>query len=393
MLAMIMRFVPYIGALISAIFPLILAAAVGPGWVMVLLTAALFLIAETVAGQAIEPLVYGQSTGLSPVAVIAAATFWTWLWGPIGLVLATPLTTCVAVVGKHVDRLKFLEVMFGDEPPLTPAELIYQRMLARDPIEAADQAQAFLKKKPLLAYYDEILLEGLKLAQADAERDLLDEDRQQRIRDAVAEIVDDLADHEDKPAREADAESKEQPLAQLEKAEGSRVARLLPAPWQGGKPVLCVPGLGLLDEAAALIVAHVVGREGIGVRVERADALSMARLFSLDTEGVALICLCYVEYATPAQIRYAIRRIRRKAPDVCILVALFGNASEIDEQEKAEGTEFVQQSLAATVDKIIALASLGEKPGSQDVPPAAVPIQPGQPISPEAQHRDGDDFR
>jgi hypothetical protein len=160
MLAMIMRFVPYIGALTSAIFPLVLAAAVGPGWAMVLMTAALFLIAETVVGQVIEPMIYGHSTGLSPVAVITAATFWTWLWGPIGLILATPLTTCLVVLGRHVEQLKFLQVMFGDEPPLTPAELIYQRMLARDPIEAADQARVVLKEKPLTAYYDEVLLEG-----------------------------------------------------------------------------------------------------------------------------------------------------------------------------------------------------------------------------------------
>ena len=130
MLAMIMRFVPYIGAFISAIFPLVLAAAVGPGWTMVLMTAALFLFAETVVGQAIEPLTYGHSTGLSPVAVITAATFWTWLWGPIGLILATPLTMCLVVLGRHVDQLKFLEVMFGDEP-LTPAELIQTHASAR----------------------------------------------------------------------------------------------------------------------------------------------------------------------------------------------------------------------------------------------------------------------
>jgi hypothetical protein len=197
MLAMIMRFVPYIGAFISAIFPLVLAAAVGHGWTMVLMTAALFLVAETVVGQAIEPLIYGHSTGLSPVAVITAATFWTWLWGPIGLILATPLTMCLVVLGRHVDHLKFLDVMFGDEPPLTPAELIYQRMLARDPIEAADQARIFLKERPLTAYYDEILLEGLRLAQADAQRGSLDEDQMRRIRDAVAELVDDLATHTD----------------------------------------------------------------------------------------------------------------------------------------------------------------------------------------------------
>ena len=167
MLAMIMRFVPYIGALISAIFPLILAAAVGSGWTMFLITAVLFIVAETVVGQAIEPLVYGQSTGLSPVAIIVSATFWTWLWGPVGLILATPLSMCLVVVGRHVDRLEFLEVMFGDQPPLTPAELIYQRMLANDPIEAAEQARMFLKERPLVEYYDEILLEGLRLAETE----------------------------------------------------------------------------------------------------------------------------------------------------------------------------------------------------------------------------------
>ena len=164
---------------------------------MVLETAALFLVAETVLGQAVEPLFYGQSTGLSPVAVIVSAAFWTWLWGPVGLILATPLSMCLVVVGRHVDRLEFLEVMFGDQPPLTPSELIYQRMLANDPIESAEQARLFLKEKPLIEYYDEILLEGLKLAEADSKRGLLNDERMHRIRDAVAEIVDDLNTHED----------------------------------------------------------------------------------------------------------------------------------------------------------------------------------------------------
>ena len=361
MLAMIMRFVPYIGAVISAIFPMILAAATGPGWTMVLLSGALFLVAETLAGQVIEPLVYGQSTGLSPVAIIISATFWIWLWGPIGLILATPLMMCLVVVGRHVDRLKFLEVMFGDEPPLTPAELSYQRMLAGDPVELAEQAQSFLKEGSLKAYYDEILLEGLKLAQDDSERGLLDESRMQRIRDAVIDIVDDLNDHKDTPEQQTDADGQEQsPLAKLEDAEDSVALRSLPDALQRSKAVLCIPGLGLLDEAAALILVQLLGREGIGARAEQADALSMARIFSLDMEEVAFICLCYVENATPAQIRYAIRRVRKKAPDVLILVALFGNQSEIDEKENSIKTEFSHQSLGGTVDKIIAMARLRE---------------------------------
>jgi predicted PurR-regulated permease PerM len=378
MLAMIMRFVPYIGAMISAVFPLVLAAAVGPGWTMVLMTAALFLVAELIVGQAIEPLVYGQSTGLSPVAVIVSATFWTWLWGPVGLILATPLSMCLVVVGRHVDRLEFLEVMFGDQPPLTPAELIYQRMLANDPIEAAEQARTFLKERPLIGYYDEILLEGLKLAEADTKRGLLNDERRHRIRDAVAEIVDDLSAHEDKiePSELVTIELGEvSPLAQLDKAEGPREIIVLPERWRNGHPVLCIPGMGLLDEAAAILVAQLVERRGIGARSEQPDALSLSRISSLDTKNVALICLCYLGNATSAQIGYAVRRVRRKVPDAFILVSIFANGASSVGLDQYGDVDVVVQSLHATVDRIVATAiRLDTKSALPDLesPPASV---------------------
>src|SRR5271154_474366 len=209
---------------------------------MVFWTIALFVVVEAVGGQAIEPIVYGHTTGLSPVAVIASATFWTWLWGPIGLILAAPLTICLVVLGRHVDHLKFLDVMLGDEPALTPAELIYQRMLAGDPVEAAEQAEKYLRDGPLLTYYDEILVEGLKLAQADADPGLLDDDRQGQIRDAVAEIVDDLSSHIDGAESEPDPDSQvESPLAHIDRAEESLERLQVPPNWRSGKPVLCVP--------------------------------------------------------------------------------------------------------------------------------------------------------
>jgi hypothetical protein len=322
------------------------------------------LVAETVVGQAIEPLIYGHSTGLSPVAVITAATFWTWLWGPIGLILATPLTMCLVVLGRHVDHLKFLDVMFGDEPPLTPAELIYQRMLARDPIEAADQARIFLKERPLTAYYDEILLEGLRLAQADAQRGSLDEDQMRRIRDAVAELVDDLATHTDVDEQRTEPAEEDAPLAQLERAEAKVEEQELPERWRSGKPVLCIPGPSLLDEALAAIVTHLVQQRGVGARAEQADALSMSRILSWETDGVELICLCYLEAATPAQIRYAIRRIRRRIPDVSIIVASLGRPMGVEDDEvSTAGAESVHDSLSATIDKVmaVALTQSGEK--------------------------------
>jgi predicted PurR-regulated permease PerM len=359
MMAMILRFVPYIGALIAAIFPLVLAAAVGPGWSMVVWTALLFVIVEPIVGHVIEPLVYGHSSGLSPVAVVASATFWTWLWGPIGLVLATPLTICLVVMGRHVERLGFLDVLLGDRPALTPTELLYQRLLAGDPIEAIEQAERFLKQKPLVAYYDDVLMGALALAQADAERGSLDEERMRRIRDTVAEIVDDLSAHEDEPP--APVENKaEHPLSRITKLD----AAINPAPptvpdqWRSDAAVLCIPGVGLLDEAVAITLAQLLGRRGIGARAERADALSMSNLLDLDTGNAVLICLCYLEQATPAQVRYAARRIRRKEPGASILVGLFREEEAPAEPPSApdDGIETIHGTLADTLQRIAEIA-------------------------------------
>jgi hypothetical protein len=274
----------------------------------------------------------------------------------------------LVVLGRHTDRLNFLDVMFGDQPALTPAELVYQRMLARDPIEAAEQAQKFLKEKPLVAYYQDILIEGLKLAQIDAERGLLDEERKHYIRDAVAEIVDDLSTHEDKsepPPEVADEVDKQSPLAQINKTEESmnQTVNNLSEQWRTAKPVLCIPGLSLLDESVALMVAQLVEKRGIGVRVEKADALSMSRIFSLDTKDIALVCVCYIENATAAQIRYAIRRLRRKSPKAVILVTLVGTTDNISNSEDPQAAlpfDFVERSLSATVARILAVANDSE---------------------------------
>ena len=164
----LMRFVPFIGVIISVGGPVLMAVAVDPGWSTLIWVLVLFGVGEMLMGQVFEPLVFGHSTGLSPIAVIAAATFWTWLWGPIGLLLAMPLTVCLVVLGRHVDQLEFLEVMLGDQPPLNPEETFYQRAIAGDANALAEQAERCLKEKPLADYLDAIALPALQLAQADA---------------------------------------------------------------------------------------------------------------------------------------------------------------------------------------------------------------------------------
>src|ERR1700730_12239880 len=296
-LAAVLRFVPYIGAVIAAAFPLALAVAVDPGWSMLLWTLALFLVVEPVVGHVIEPMVYGRSTGLSPVAVVASATFWTALWGPIGLGLATPLTVCLVVLGRHVERLEFLDVMFGDRPALSPPEIFYQRMLAGDPTEASEKAEEFLKERSLASYYDEVALKGLQLAQADADRGALAQERLAKIRDAVGEFVSNLSDHEDRPPVKINSTTDAEALSAVESVDerlGQEDLRVLgkgelPPDWQGEYPVLCVAGRSLIDEAAAIMLGHLSTSHGLASRVEAAEALSTTNVFRLDTTGGAIV--------------------------------------------------------------------------------------------------------
>jgi predicted PurR-regulated permease PerM len=327
-LAAVLRFVPYIGAVIAAAFPLALAVAVDPGWSMLLWTLALFLIVEPVVGHVIEPMVYGHSTGLSPVAVVASATFWTALWGPIGLVLATPLTVCLVVLGRHVERLEFLDIMFGDRPALSPPEIFYQRMLAGDPTEAAEKAEQFLKERSLASYYDEVALKGLQLAQVDAERGTLNQERLTKIRDAVSEFASDVSDQDDRPPAQVnsttDAEASSAVESVAETAANENLPILskenLPPEWQGEHPVLCVAGRSLIDEAAAIMLAQLSTAHGLAARVEGAEALSTTSVFRLETVGVAIVCLVYLDASGPAHMRYSVRRLRRKLPKATIIL-------------------------------------------------------------------------
>jgi predicted PurR-regulated permease PerM len=367
-IAMALRFVPYIGAAIAAILPLIVAAAVGEGWSMMFWTAALFLVVEPLAGHVIEPMLYGHSSGLSPVAIVVSATFWTWLWGPIGLVLATPLTICLVVLGRHVDRLEFLEVLLGNEPALSPPQLVYQRLLAGDPVEAIEQAQKYLKESSLTEYYNNILLEGIRLAGADARKGLLEQDRAVRIKETVAEVVEDLNSHEDTRS-ETQTPGAGPGLSQLTKAEMElgRGADVLPAEW-GEERVLCLPGMGYLDEAAALIVAQVLRKRQFGVRAEQADALSVSRIFTLDTAGISAICVCYIENASAAQIGYAVRRLRRKEPQAFILVALLAGQGLAEDKEKlrqASHADAIETSLEGVRDCLVGQAKREEAPVSE----------------------------
>lgn len=351
----LMRFVPFFGTFIAAAFPLALAAAVDPGWTMVIATAALFLVVEPIVTNVIEPMIYGRHTGLSPIAVIITTLFWTILWGPVGLLLSTPLTVCLVVLGRHIESLAFLDVLFGDTPALEPEERFYQRVLAGDATEAAEQAEEQLKTQSLSNYYDAVPMKALALAQIDAAGGTLSPEKQREIRDSVEEIVEDLADYDDLPPKEDETDSILDAEDGGETEEKPKIAPdvasdMLPAEWRVANPVLCVASRSPLDEAAGLLLAHLLGKHGLSAHVQPYADAALSKRFKIDAPDARIVCLSYFgATANPVHVRYLIRRLRRIMPRAQFLAGFWlvgDDAARAKDWKEAAGADFVATSLA-----------------------------------------------
>ena len=329
LLSTVMRFVPYIGTFIAAGLPLALAAAVDPGWSLVAWVAVLYFVTEMALSQVIEPLLYGRSTGLSPLAVIVSAILWSGLWGPIGLILAMPLTLCLVVVGRYSAPLAFLDIMLGDRPALTPVESFYQRILASDADEALDHAETLLKTTTLTQYYDTVALKGLQMAAHDAERGVLRPAQLGSIRKTIFAVVDDLASHAETvgPARPG--------------------------------LVLCVAGRGPLDGVASAMLTQLLRGRGIAAHMVPHSAVGRDTTAVLDNTGVTAVCVSFLELGgNPPHLRYLVRRLRIRLPHVPILVGLWpeGEPALTDHRIRAIiGADQYTTTLAGVVDAVLAL--------------------------------------
>ena len=330
LLAMILRFVPYIGAVLAAVLPLTLAAAVDADWRMAIWTISLYAVVEVVMGQVVEPFIYGRNAGLSPVAIVISAAFWTWLWGPLGLLMSTPLTLCLAVLARHVDRLQFIDIMIGDQPALTPQQAAYQRMLTGDPVEAIEQARAFLKEGTVLSYYDDIVVGALRLAQADAEQGRLDDARLEKIFNTVSDTVEDLSE----------LRNSETSKENLSEYPSTNVNVVPLSRGDFGKQVYCIPGLGRLDDCAVLLLADALKRQGIDARVAGATT-------AIENNKATSICLCYLEDVSQARLDYAVRKLSRSVPAARIVVCLLAASPEVGSDTQAGSVH--PRSLKATI--------------------------------------------
>jgi predicted PurR-regulated permease PerM len=346
-LAFALRFVPYIGTLMSAVAPVAVSLAVFPGWPRPLLTVGLFLVVEALTYVVVEPLLYRQALGLSQTALFVAIAFWTWLWGPIGLLLATPLTVCLVVLGKHVPALEFFTVLMADDEPVLRGDVsYYQRLLARDEAEANDIVRAYLERHAREDVCDDILLPALSHAKRDREMKRLTDDEVQAVYQG---------------ARETIAELVATPLCSPGGSDGERHARESqdpPAVSEQPQVQGCVAG-DEASEMALVMLAYLLRPHAITFEAGSAHALPGEVLSQVAEKSPAIVCVASIRPGDLAQTRYLCKRLRARFPHVKIVVARW---SEKDDGEQDElltsGADAVAASLRQARDQIREYARL-----------------------------------
>lgn len=304
LLTLVLRFVPYIGSVLAAAFPLFLAFAVSPEWEALLWTAALFVVVELITSNIVEPWLYGSRTGLSPLAIIVSAIFWTWIWGPLGLVLSTPLTVCLVVLGRHIPQFELFDILFGDEPVLAPHARLYQRWLAGDPIEATFRAEEALEEAWLADYHRDTGIPALLLAEADRARGVLATEHEARVAAMALQMVDEL--------QVVVAEE----LAEIQQAEDD------PLPGTG-RQIRCIGGRSALDDVAAAMLAQALAAEGATAKPHPHGDLAPSRLAALALEGCDTLVLSFLDPAPARASLLHLRRIKRLHPGLRVGVVIW----------------------------------------------------------------------
>lgn len=358
LLAAVLRFVPYLGPFLAALFPIALAVAVDPGWTMLFWVVGLFLIAELVSNNVIEPWLYGSSTGLSSLAIIMAAIFWTTLWGPVGLFLATPLTVCLVVIGRYVPQLEFLGVLLGSDPVLAPEERLYQRLLAGNLEEAVEIAEDYADECSSREFYDNVAIPALRLAENDRQRSTTDTNYRRLVADTAICVVREVEDHVREKAASADEQSNGRSVSASEARPSS---------------ALCLAGRTELDRAAAEMMAQALEERGIGARVMPPIAVSQGALGQLDLQGVDVVCLSYLHPQPQVYARYICRRLRRRAPHVRLVVCCWNLAPSTGQTEDLKNqmaADAVFVSLESCINQVETWISLPASPsGTPQVAP------------------------
>ena len=362
MLTALLRYIPYLGIWVAAAMPAAIAFAVEPGWVKVPIVFGTYLGLDLLMYNFAEPLLYRSSTGISPLAILVAAVFWTWLWGPVGLLLATPLTVCVVVLGRHVPNLEFLQVLLTDEPVLAPETRFYQRMLAMDLEEATEIAQDFVKGKSLEELYDEVIIPALSLAEEDRHRGKLDEERQQFLFQNTRILVEDMAERAEELVA-GNGAGKARPTPKGDN-KGDQVDQV-----RSPTNVLCIPARDKADEIAALMLAQLLNKRGIGARALPSGVLAEDSLDEVRREKAKVACVSAVPPFGYMHARYLCRRVRAQFRDVKLVGAILTerDSEEIKRRQPAIVADLVASSIKEGLAHVVALIQ-----GAGPIPPAPV---------------------
>ncbi|BBK32652.1 putative PurR-regulated permease PerM [Stella humosa] len=356
LLAAVLRFIPYLGPFIAALFPITLAFAIDPGWGMLAWTVALFLVLEVVSNNVLEPLLYGSSTGISSLAIIMAAIFWATLWGPVGLLLATPLTVCIVVIGRYVPQLEFLGILLGNDPVLAPEQRFYQRLVAGNHEEAMEVAEDYLEDSTPIAFYQEVVLPALQMTENDHDVRLVDADLRRLVAERVERVLTDLDDDGLLAVKAEDPEADE-PVADA--APRGRI--------------VCLAGRTPLDAVAAGMLARWLSTEGRAAEaVAGFDPRAGSAGFGQPGAG-DVVALCYLQARPQTYARYVGRRLRRLAPEVRILLVALNSVDDMEGMDRSGPggpTDGVVLSLAAAVQQINAWSPAADAEQVR-LPPAA----------------------
>lgn len=329
-LAGLLRFIPYLGPWIAASFPVLTSMATSTGWSQPVLVMSVIAVLELLSNLVLEPWVYGRGTGLSPLALLVSTLFWTWLWGPVGIVLATPFTVCLVLMGKHLPPLRLLHMLFSNTPGLPAPARLYQRLLAGEPDLAWEVIEDDLKSKPLVAVYDEVVLPALSLAETDRARGVLDDEPRVRVEDGLALLIDEAegAFVASSPAAAATVRDPAAALSSAGAASGGASSAApsgaMPLPGSASPAVLCLAARDSADVLAATMLAQVLRREGLSVEVAPLAALSGELLAVLESRPIDAVCISAVPPSRFLHVRYLCKRIAARHPALPIVVGLWG---------------------------------------------------------------------
>ena len=355
-LAAALRFIPYVGAFVAALLPLAVSLAVFPGWLQPALVVGLFLALELVTNMVMEPWLYGQSAGVSQVALLVAVTFWTWLWGPAGLLLATPLTVCLIVLGKHLPALGFIVVLMGDQPVIEAKARYYQRLLARDQDEAADIVEVYVDAEGRESVYDAVLLPALYYAKQDRDRGRLTEGDTQFVLQATREILDDLA-HDAPAFSKGDTGD----LSVSDPGTDTRVR------------MVGYPARDEVDALALQMVRHLLDPARYQIEMIGAAMLTAEVVAWVHQHRPPLLCIGAVAPGGLSQTRHLCKRLRSQCPELKIVVGRWGLHDEMDTDRQhllVAGADHVETTVLDTQRTVV---QVGLSLGRSEVVPLTAP--------------------